>query len=200
MPHCAKCGSQLRSKLCPRCDSATQATPAESGPSLMTSLVMLLVGGLVSIFLAPYILDQPGLELLCMVLCIGPIFFHYAAVRTDWGKSRVTLIATIVRVAAVILVMLAAFLVGNSALDRAPVEHVEARVVNKYEHTGKSSYRKLRVAMLWREAVHVETLDVASDTYRLANIGGAVIVDIHPGYFYLPWYRVTNVVAPQPAP
>jgi hypothetical protein len=87
----------------------------------------------------------------------------------------------------VALVVLALLLFLNGRLDRSPRREIKAKVVRKIAIAGgqEKQYR-LAVTSL-RTGKQMEDLSVAAPVYERAVVGKTVTVEVHPGFFGLPW-------------
>jgi len=94
------------------------------------------------------------------------------------------------RWAAIAMVGMVVAVLANSSLDKAPAKEIHAYVIGKRSHSGKGGPDyTLIVGPSWRVGRDRELLDVGRDTFSRAHVGHMVSIDLHPGYFHLPWYN-----------
>lgn len=75
----------------------------------------------------------------------------------------------------------------NGALDKAPPNDVKTTVIRKVWVSGKSTSYHVTVAS-WRPDRSEEQLRVDGSVYNKAHVGHRITVEVHQGYFGLPWY------------
>src|SRR5713101_8394188 len=76
----------------------------------------------------------------------------------------------------------------NGWLDRSPGSAVRTTVIQKTAvHRGSTTRHRLTVSS-WRPGRSVEELVVGAHTYDNAYIGKTITVEVHKGFFGLPWY------------
>ena len=104
------------------------------------------------------------------------------------------LVTGIVRRASVLsgltLALLAAGLLLNGAMDRFPPVEVHTTVVRKAMFSGSQKYgtHYQVIVSSWRPGRSQEQFDVDSDVYRRAVVGRSATLELHKGYFGIPWY------------
>ena len=87
------------------------------------------------------------------------------------------------------LVLLAATLFLNGGLDRAPLTVVKTTVIDKATVTGsqRTGTHYHVIVSSWRPGRRQEEFDVDSGIYHRMVVGRAAAVELHKGYFSLPW-------------
>jgi len=88
------------------------------------------------------------------------------------------------------LAMIAAGLFLNGALDKAPPRYVKTTVIEKSSVQGdlrRGSHYRLTVAS-WRPGKSEENFDVDLGLFRRVTPGTAITVEVHKGFFGVPWY------------
>jgi hypothetical protein len=92
------------------------------------------------------------------------------------------------------LLLIAACTIANGALDSSSARTVSAVVVQKAIYSGKYSTTRVVWTPSWRPDKDKERLEVSRELYRNLKVGEAIVVDMHPGVFGMPWY---SRVAPE---
>jgi hypothetical protein len=89
----------------------------------------------------------------------------------------------------VALALFAAALSLNGALDKFPPAEVKTTVVRKASVTGSQKHGTHYhvIVSSWRPGRTEEQLDVDSSVYRRAVVGRVATVELHKGYFGIPW-------------
>jgi hypothetical protein len=86
------------------------------------------------------------------------------------------------------LVLMALYTIANGALDNSQVQTVSTVVIRKNIYSGKSSTTHVVWVPSWRPGKNEERLVVNRDVYGTLWVGEAIVVDVHPGAFGMPWY------------
>lgn len=189
MSHCAKCGSALAGNVCPNCGSAPAAPWRRFDKSLHATVWILIIGAIVAFFVSLGLLDRGWVLLLSLILSIGPLSVRYVAVRKKWGQFHQKDLAIMFRWSAFAMVGLVAIIIANRSLDRGTATKVDTYVLAKHSHSGKGGPDyTLVVGPSWRPGRNYESLGVGRDTFSRAYIGGTISLDLHKGFFRLPWY------------
>ena len=88
------------------------------------------------------------------------------------------------------LALLAATLFLNGALDKRPPAEIKTTVIHRAMVTGSQNrgthYHV--VVSSWRPGRNEEDFEVDLGIYRRAVVGRPATVELHKGYFGLPWY------------
>lgn len=86
------------------------------------------------------------------------------------------------------LVILALLLFVNGGMDRSPGTVMRASVIRKSVLTGRHGTRQYHLKVSsWRPGRDSEDLNVGSGVFRRAAVGRNVAIEVHQGYFNLPW-------------
>lgn len=150
---------------------------------------VLIVGAIVAFFVSFGLLDRVWVLLLSLILAMGPLIVRYVAVRKEWGQFHQKNLAIMFRWSSFAMVGLVAIIIANRSLDRGPATKIEAYVLAKHAHSGKGgSDYTLVVGPSWRPGRNYESLDVGPDTFSRAYVGRTISIDLHKGFFHLPWY------------
>jgi hypothetical protein len=86
-----------------------------------------------------------------------------------------------------LLVIIALLLSLNGRLDNSPLRQVRATVIRKAVVEGRYGNQYDVTVSSWRPARSVENLNVRSDVFERAVVGKTVIIELHKGFFGLPW-------------
>jgi hypothetical protein len=76
----------------------------------------------------------------------------------------------------------------NGRMDRSTPNHVNAMVIRKIAPIGYREAQYHLTVSSWRLARSVEDLNVSSRVFKRAVIGKRITMELHKGYFGLPWY------------
>jgi len=86
------------------------------------------------------------------------------------------------------VVLVAVVMVMNGALDWVPPTVVRSSVVAMRITNGKYWSTHRLVLVSWQPGRATEELAVGSAVYAGASVGRRVSVEVHKGFFGLPWY------------
>ncbi len=87
------------------------------------------------------------------------------------------------------LVLLAFLLFLNGGLDGSPLNRVRTTVIRKAViSSGKGSTRYNLTVSSWRAGGNVENFNVVRNVFDRAVVGKTVTVELHKGFFGLPWW------------
>ncbi len=183
---CDNCGRDFAEDRCPRCGA-----PPE--PSLGFGYWLKVIVGVfcASMFLAfvsgtiDSMLNSGPVWVIVLALVFAALVPRYIAVRVKSLRPHRGLLRKLSTYACVALAALASIVLMNRFLDRAPAQKVYATVVFKYAG-GRLTYY-LDVSPSWRSGKNSESLSVSSTIYSNAYVGDAVSIELHPGFFHLPW-------------
>jgi hypothetical protein len=87
------------------------------------------------------------------------------------------------------VVLVALVMVMNGALDWVPPTVVRSSIVAMRITNGKYWSTHRLVLVSWQPGRATEDLAVGSAVYAGASVGRRVSVEVHKGFFGLPWYR-----------
>jgi hypothetical protein len=189
MYKCSTCGIAFHVSRCPDCGenplpSAGQTRKALNNYSLLLA-PGLLVGLLAYIVFPP--LDAGPLAALGLCTFFLPLVMQLLSIvrkrlSEDLGRLR-----TIYVYSSLALLLLALLPLLNGWLDGSPARAVKTTVIQKTAvlHRSTTSYR-LTVSS-WRPGRSVEELRVGARTYNNVFVGKTITVEVHQGFFGLPW-------------
>ena len=187
MPYCAKCQLSFDGDRCLYCGAPRARFSQWIGfwrTVILAALVMVLGGA--TFAAVSSLVDRGPVTLAILVLFLAPFVAHYVASRSKTASNRQRFVRMLyIAVWAGAAVLVAAVFM-NELLDRGPVETIQATVIHK--SAGRYSH-SLYVAPSWRAGRTFEALDVSGNTYATAQVGGAVSVELHGGFFHLLWYN-----------
>lgn len=83
--------------------------------------------------------------------------------------------------------MVALVFLPNGGLDRFPPSHVRTPVIRKAVLMAKTTKYHITVSS-WRPNYTEEIFSVDRDVFRRAAVGKIVTVELHKGFFDVPWY------------
>jgi len=185
MPKCTTCGSELRLSRCPDCGRKRHSAP---GPWVLY-ILLLMPGTFVSLHAqAVYRPLDPRLPM-AFILCgfTLPVMLQLLSFLrpTDdaerWRRVYVY--------SGVVLVLIAVLLFLNGGLDSSPSNEVRPTVIRKAIVGARYGNQYYVTVSSWRPGRSVENLNVRSDVFERAVVGKTVVVELHKGFFGLPWIR-----------
>jgi hypothetical protein len=86
------------------------------------------------------------------------------------------------------LPLLGILLFLNGKLDKIPGNEVKETVVRKTSFVGYRQTQYTLVVTSWQPGRSYENLNVGSRVYERAAVGKTIVMEIHKGYFGLPWH------------
>ena len=135
--------------------------PLDMNPTMLIALIIFFAPMAINVFLQVRKQLAPNLE-----------FVNAAYKYAGWG-----------------LVVFAACLFLNGALDRHPSMQAHTRVSQKSVSRGRGGPTySLTLDPSWRDGRTQERLDVSGATFASVRTGERVSVDVHRGWFGLPWF------------
>jgi hypothetical protein len=190
MSKCARCGSEFHGSRCPACGESPVAAARAVNKELQKYSYPLLAG-LVGMLAATHYyppLDSDSLLIAGLCVLFLPIVMHVVIsarkrLSSDSGRLRTAYICS-----GGFLILLAAFMLLNGALDGSPVRKVRTSIIRKSIARGRSSTTRTLVVSSWRPGRSQEKLEVNSRTYQSVLVGEPIEVEVHDGFFRLPWY------------
>jgi len=88
-----------------------------------------------------------------------------------------------------VLMLFVLLLFLNGPLDKSPRSDVRVTVIRKeVDNGGRFGPHYYLVVSSWRPGRSSENLRVGSQVFERAIVGKSVTVELHKGYFGLPWY------------
>lgn len=86
------------------------------------------------------------------------------------------------------LLLFGLLLLLNGRLDNSPQMTMTAAVMRKTVFTGRHGGRQYHlIVSSWRPGKESEELDVTSRVFNHTEVGSIVAIEVHQGYFRLPW-------------
>jgi hypothetical protein len=76
----------------------------------------------------------------------------------------------------------------NGTLDKSPRSEMRATVIAKIAPIGSREAESTLKVTSWRPGRSFEDLNVSMRVFQRAAVGRSVTVEMHEGYFGLPWY------------
>jgi hypothetical protein len=198
MPKCAPCGIEFRGRRCFACGESPVAAAKAVNKELQKYSYPLLAG-LFGILAATHYyppLDSDPLLIAGLCVFFLPMMMHIVIaarkrLRSDSGRLRTAYLCS-----GGSLILLAAFILSNGAMDGSPVRSVRTSTVHKSTAHGRYSSTRTVVVSSWRPGRSQEKLQVNSRTYQSVWVGELVEVQVHAGFFRLSWY---GPIVPAPA-
>ena len=171
-------------------DGGSSAPSARDARKSLNKYSLLLAPGLLGCLLAYVIyppLDQGLLVTFGVCVLLLPMTLQLRSIV----RNRLSEDAGWLRKAYVYsslgLALLALLLLLNGGLDRFPRSVVRTRVIQKEVTRDRSGTRYLLTVSSWRPGRSQEDFTVDSRTYNRAVVGKTVTIQLHKGYFGLPW-------------
>jgi hypothetical protein len=190
MSKCARCGSEFHGSRCPACGESAVAAARAVNKDLQKYSYP-LPAGLLGILAATHYyppLDSDPLLIAGLCVLFLPIVMHVVIaarkrLRANSGRLRTAYICS-----GGFLILLAALMLLNGALDGSPVRSVKTAIIRKSIARGRSSTTHTLVVSSWRPGRRQEKLEVNRQTYQSVLLGEPIEVEMHGGFFRLPWY------------
>jgi hypothetical protein len=190
MSKCARCGSEFHGSRCPACGENPVAAARAVNKELQKYSYP-LVAGLIGMLAATHYyppLDSGPLLIAGLCVLFLPIVMHVVIaarkrLSTNSGRLRNAYICS-----GGFLILLAALMLLNGALDGSPVGSVRTSIIRKSISRGRSSTTHTLVVSSWRAGRSQEKLEVNRQMYQSVMPGESIAVEMHGGFFRLPWY------------
>jgi hypothetical protein len=115
---------------------------------------------------------------------MGSVLWAVPAIRQKLGIAALTL-------ALVLAYGYGVVALGNAVLDRSNGASYETTVRGKHVSGGRNRSPQLRIGP-WGPRATEEDVTVPWEMYRSAGIGDTVCVQLRPGAFGIPWYRLSR--------
>jgi hypothetical protein len=191
MSHCAKCARSYEGDRCPLCGDSPVLSTAQVNQFLKKFTWMLfagLAGSLVAARLYPP-LDMNSIMFVCVVTFFMPILLHLGLAVRKRLRTNLGLLEGFYKWTGTALIVIAALLLTNGAVDRSPGTQVYASVIRKSVARGRygSSY-SLIVSPSWREGRIDERLEVSGATFSSVRTGQTVAIRVRRGAVGLAWF------------
>jgi hypothetical protein len=152
-----------------------------------------VLGGIFALIVYPP-LDQ-GLLVTCgLCVLFLPMILQLRSVLRKRLNQEAEELRTAYIYSSIALATVAFLLLLNGRLDRSHGEVMRATLVQKTATLSKGGIRYVLTVSSWRSGRKTEDFRVSSYEYRRAVVGKGVAVEVHKGYFGLPW---SSKVSPQ---
>ena len=190
MAACSACGAEFAVQLCPKCGGSAALTRRQINKTLVKYSYPAFAGmcGIVIADLCYPMLDRDPFLMAGVCLVLVPGLFHLVSsmlkrLAVDVGRIQRAYLS-----AGALSIFLAIFMAGNGALDNSPSTAMRATVLSEQAVRGKSGTNYTVKVRSWRPGRATEQLGVNGRTYRSVSTGKGVEVEMHRGFFGLPWY------------
>jgi hypothetical protein len=177
-----------------RCGVCRQDTPAAAAKAVNNGLKKysyVLLAGLFGTFAGAHyypLLDSERLMAWTVCVFFLPMIAHVIVSVRKRLALDASWLRTLYLWSGGALLLLASCTIANGALDKLPVQQVRTAVIRKTISMGRrSTTRTLRVPS-WRPGRDEERLEVSRATYQGLSVGEPISVEVHPGFFGMPWY------------
>jgi len=141
-----------------------------------------LLGSLLALILYPPLDAGPFVAFGLCAFSVPLLLPVFKRTREDVGGLR-----TVYLYSSLALVLLALLLFLNGRLDRSPRSVVKATVIQKRIGGMKSGTEHWLTVSSWRPGRSLEKFLVSSREFNRAVVGRTVRVEVHQGFFGLPW-------------
>lgn len=188
MTRCLNCGAERETDVCDFCGLSSSAAEFLLRRKLLNRTAVFLVGGLAFVATSG---RYPALELDAILIFIGALFFLTLGVGI-WVEKRAlqhTEVEALKRIYYGLIPipwLLAALLLGNGALDKAPPHIEQTRIIGKFAMPGPVPSRRL-VVRSWREENRVERIPVDRQDFDAFTTGDLVQIRVEDGLVGIPW-------------
>jgi hypothetical protein len=188
MQKCAACGLEFELQ-CPACGDSSVPSKQQTRKTL-NNYSLLLAPGLQAGFFAYLVsipLDAGPLLVLGICILMVPLLMQLWSIVKKRQSEDLARLRTAYLYSSIVLLLLALLPLLNGWLDKSPARSVKTTVVRKtsYRHRSGSSY--YITVSSWRPGKSDEELRVGSRLYSNVVIGKSVTVEVHKGFFGLPW-------------
>jgi hypothetical protein len=190
MHKCSKCLATYTGVHCPGCGAARPMSIKEINKAISKPQYLLL-GALFGIIAANHFyptLDRNTIFGIALALFFLPMILHIVSGFRKRLAVDVDLLKIAYLYCASGLALLAIVLALNAVTDFASPTVVHSRIVGKRISRGRYSTTHHLIVQSWRPNRDTEDLAVSSNTYSQASVDQALSVDVHTGFFHLPWY------------
>ncbi|MGH9745470.1 MAG: hypothetical protein ACRD59_05090 [Candidatus Acidiferrales bacterium] len=188
MTRCLNCGADREQDVCESCGLSSSAAEFSLRSKLLNRTAVFLLGAIAFVAASG---RYPALDLDEILIFIGVLFFLTLglAIWVERRALRHTEVEALKRVYYGLIPLpwlLAALLLGNGALDRAPPQLETARVVGKFAMRGPVPSRRL-IVISWREGHRFERVPVDTADFDRFATGDVVEVNVKGGLVGIPW-------------
>jgi len=190
MQKCARCGNEFSERECPHCAGSVGLSEEESNKaSGKYPLVAFagLAGMAASFYLYPTV-ERHLLPVTGLCLFFLPLILQVFSSTRRWLTSEMNRLRKVYLYCSAGVVLVALVMVMNGALDWVPPTVVRSSVVAMRITNGRYWSTHRLVLVSWQPGRATEDLAVESAVYAGASVGRRVSVEVHKGFFGLPWY------------
>jgi len=186
MQKCAACGLEFELQ-CPACGPSP--SPKQARKTLDNYSLLLAPGLLAGIF--AYIvfppLDAGPLVALGICILMLPLLMQLWSIVKKRQPEDLARLRTAYLYSSIVLLLLALLPLLNGWLDKSAASAIKTTVLQKtfYSHRSGTSY--YITVPSWRPGRSDEELRVGSRLYNNVVVGKSVTVEVHKGFFGLPW-------------
>src|SRR5580692_396178 len=182
MTRCLNCGADRNADVCEACGLGSTAAEFSLRSKLLNRTALFLLGALAFVTASG---RYPALDLDGILIFIGVLFFLTLglAVWVERRALRHEEVEALKRVYYGLIPipwLLSLLLLGNGALDSAPPQQVETRVVGKFSMPGPVPSRRLVVSS-WRLGHRVERVPVDRGDFDRFSNGEFILVKVRGG-------------------
>jgi hypothetical protein len=170
--------------------SGTAFPSAKDVRKSLNKYSLLLAPGLLGCLLAYIIyppLDQGLLVTFGLCAIFLPMVLQLRSILRKRLSEDVGRLRTAYLYSSLALALLALLLLLNGRLDRSPRSLVTTTVVQKKAVRHRSGTQHVLTVSSWRPGRSTEDFDVGSRAFDRAVVGKTATVELHHGYFGLPW-------------
>jgi hypothetical protein len=188
MTRCLNCGAERAADVCGSCGLGSSAAEFSLRKRLLNRTAVFVLGSLAFVVASQ---RYPALELDTILIFIGVLFFLTLGLAI-WVERRALHHAEVEALKRVyyglipVPWLLSALLLGNGALDRAPPQIEQARVVGKFAMRGPVPNCRL-VVTSWRDGHRFERIAVSRPDFDTFTAGDFVEVQVEDGLVGIPW-------------
>jgi hypothetical protein len=188
MKHCLNCGAERDADVCDSCGLNSSAAELALRGKLLNRTAFFVLGALAFVAASS---RYPALELDGILIFIGALFFTTLGLAI-WLERRALRHAEVEALRRIyyglipLPWLLSTLLLINGALDRAPPQMQEARVIGKFSMGGALPSRRLIVTS-WREGHRIERVPVDRGDYDRFSPGDLIEVRVEDGLVSIPW-------------
>lgn len=190
MQKCARCGNEFSERECPHCAGSPRLSAEESNKALGKYphvAIAGLAGMAASIYLYPTV-ERHILPVVGSCLFFLPLLLQVFSSTRRWLTSDMSRLRKVYRYCSAGVVLVALVMEMNGALDWVPPTVVRSSIVAMRITNGRYWSTHRLVLVSWQPGRATEDLAVGSAVYAGASVGRCVSVEVHKGFFGLPWY------------
>lgn len=186
---CPRCGIEYQAGICPACGGSPPPSAAQTRKTLNNYSLLLAPGifaGLIAFVVFPPLDDVPLVALGLCLLFLPMVMQLSSVIRKRLSEDLDRLRKAYVY-ASLALLLLGLVPLLNGWLDKSPASAVKATVIRKTASRGRGGTSYYLIVSSWRPGRSDEELRVGVRTFNNASVGRTITVEVHKGYFGLPW-------------